>query len=66
MTDWRDMGPHAGCTVRAFGCRDRAEALLQGEPVCLPCADLLIERVEAVAIAPGLARLFQLVYGDAA
>ena len=41
--DWRDLERHPyGCTLRP--CEERAEALLDGEPFCLDCADLVIER----------------------
>lgn len=35
--------PHAGCSLEP--CQERAEALLDREPVCLDCADAIIERL---------------------
>ena len=36
------------------GCPRFAEALLDGEPVCLDCAELLLDRLEARAVYPEL------------
>jgi len=45
-------------------CDEIAEAWWQDTmPVCLECADLLIERIEALATAPQLQRLLPLI-GD--
>lgn len=41
---WDDLRFHPyGCSVAP--CEERAEGLLDGEPVCLDCAELVIARV---------------------
>ena len=51
---WEDMlaRPYMGCSLR--DCEARAECLLDGVAYCLDCAELVIERLEAVALYPGL------------
>lgn len=46
--DWR----YLGCD--APGCMAYADGLLEGRPLCLDCADLVLERMLAVTIAPSL------------
>ena len=50
--DWHVSGRPIGC----WCCGDRAAALFDGEPVCLDCGDLLLERLEAVALVPAFRR----------
>ena len=54
---WQEFSARAlvGCSL--VPCEARAEALLDGEPLCLDCADLVIERLQAVSATPGLRNL---------
>jgi len=51
---WEYSEVHWGVTgCSAPFCAEPAELLLDGDPLCIACADKVIERVEIVARYPG-------------
>ena len=42
---------------RCTFCPEKAAGWLDGQPVCLDCADRLIDRIEAVSLNPKMAEL---------
>lgn len=49
---WQELAEHGmvGCALRP--CERRTECLLDGEPLCLDCADLAVDRLNAVGLNP--------------
>lgn len=51
---WRELAEHGAMGCRLRPCEAMAECLLDEEPYCLDCADLIVERLNAIGDRPDL------------